>query len=438
MITDAFYNTRELVEKAIVGCLLQDFDATMRFLVGSGIDGPNSFSNDFAKTILETALALSERKKPIDSTTVYTEISKRGLFARRHSELATYISAAIDFAPTVHIADYLAGTLRSMIAHDKLKTEIGKISQEIDATTDAVSVAKDAANRFEAIAIDCAEREETIVDAVRAKDDALRKLDEYKDRSKVRRISFGIDELDRIVHVHSRTLVTIAARPSQGKTALACQVALKAAAAGTPVLFVTLEMPACDLVQRMLAHLSGVPLNAIRYGMVPEQLGNFNAASDNFEFLPIRFIERGSYTTEQLAVDVEREVEMHGAQLLVLDYVQLMRPTRKCDRREQEVAEVYSTLCRIKGDNNIAVVALAQLNRDVEKSERKPRMSDIRESGAAENDSDVVMFIHKHAKEKDAEDAPVTLVVGKNRNGATGDIECVFHRPIFTFSSKIT
>jgi len=428
---DNYFTTRHSVEHCFIGCLLQEAEATVEAAVKVGLASPEFIENDFGRSIYESALNLMQDGNPVDGATVFADICKRKLFEKSHAEVAKYIAESYDMAPTPAAARYFAEIILDAVVVEKLNKEGERIKTKTISTNEPIELAKETSVRFadiaKTIAVETAQIS-TSTDALRA---AMIRLDEIRNLTGARRILFGIDSLDKFIHLLPRTLVTIAARPGIGKTALAGQLCLNATQKNVHVVFVTLEMSAADITQRMLAHLSGVSLNNIRRAMTQQELDSFESAKRLFATLPVHFIERGSMTCDELASECGRLVKLHNAQLLIVDYAQLVLPSKDCSNREQEVASVYATLRRFTGDYNIVTVALAQLNRDVEKSAGEPKLSHIRESGAAESDSDVVMFLHAP---QDKPEAPTKIIWRKNRGGVTsGHVDCDFNKPVFTF-----
>lgn len=246
----------------------------------------------------------------------------------------------------------------------------------------------------------------------------------------------GFEDLDRlIVGLCPNHLDVIAARPSIGKTALACKIALTFARREEPVYFVTIEMGKLDIAAR-LACIHGC-LNAHEL-----QEGRFSGTSieqtmkqdrllsafGEVQEMPIFIDDDGGPTVAHIASNARRIKRKHGLKLVIVDYLQLIEPEDRKDIREQQVAKISKGLKRLAKELGVPVIVLAQLNRGVEhRPDKRPRLADLRESGAVEQDADVVMFLHR-PEFYDPEDrrGEADLIVAKNRGGKTGTVTLGF------------
>lgn len=255
-----------------------------------------------------------------------------------------------------------------------------------------------------------------------------------------------------------KQLVIGAGRPGMGKTALALSYSIGAARAGHGVLFVSLEMSSEELAARMAADMCfdgdlRVPFGMIRDGNVgPRQMDAIEAARQEMKRLPFQVIDAGSLTTGRLASLVRRHARKMAArgqrlELVVIDYLQLLRPDGKNKSAYESVSEVSRALKALAKDSGVAVFALAQLSREVEKrTDRRPQLSDLRDSGQIEQDADAVLFLKREEyylaqiePEQTSPDRPgwealwadnegqIEFIVAKRRNGVTGSAKGEFH-----------
>ncbi len=222
-------------------------------------------------------------------------------------------------------------------------------------------------------------------------------------------------------------LIIIAARPSMGKTALALNIALRSAVHhGTRTAVFSLEMSTEQLIQRMLCTFGKVDLANMRRGFLDDE--DWTKLYDAAQYLSgaaIFIDDTPSLSTLELRARCRRLKAEHGIQLVIVDYLQLMRASRNIDSREQEISDISRTLKAIAKELNIPVVALSQLNRKVEeRSDKRPMLSDLRESGAIEQDADVICFIYRDEVYNKKDDNPkrgvAEIIIGKQRNGPTG------------------
>ncbi len=251
-------------------------------------------------------------------------------------------------------------------------------------------------------------------------------------------VTTGFSSLDRVTTgFELSALYILAARAGMGKTAMAMQMAAAAAAAGHPVLVASLEMPRTQLVRRITCARARVSVKAVKERtMTPAQWSAFTAAASEIAQLPIKFADAPGQTL----LDLKASVRTHKPKLLVVDHIGLLRPAAGASgakrSREQEVAEFSRGLKRIALEENIPVLALCQVNREVAKSARRPTMSDLRESGAIEQDADGIWMIHRPGY-YDPKASPevrreAELIIAKQRDGETGILPMHWNAPEFS------
>lgn len=230
-------------------------------------------------------------------------------------------------------------------------------------------------------------------------------------------------------------LVIIAARPSVGKTALMIQIARDSAAAGTPVGIFSAEMSVHALTERSVGGAAGVNTRYVKHWKEPE-FRAFHVEAAKFARLPIYMDDTPRITVEKIRAITREWVKKHGVKLITVDYIQLLTTEKKTDSREQEVAHICSTLFLIARENNISVLALAQLNRESEKKGAgAPKMSQMRESGSLEQDAAVVGILYRVDDDEDggkearynSEPFKVFLDIQKNRYGGPFRVPLMFH-----------
>lgn len=261
-------------------------------------------------------------------------------------------------------------------------------------------------------------------------------------------IKSGITTLDDFILGFGKgEMSTIAGRPGMGKSSMARDILLNVGkpAAGTgAALLCTLEMGCGEIIELLAANLAKVDYNSIKKGDATEQvLGKFQAALEQLSQYSV-IINDDSYVVPDSIRDILKSIEKdEPIACLIVDYLQLMSLRKKVTNRQEEVSEISRELKAIAREFNIPVIAFSQLNRNVEsRVDPRPRMTDLRESGAMENDSTKIILIHRPSyfdKQLDpnAEDTgEAELIVCKNRNGATGNIECAFISSWMSFRNK--
>ncbi|HSW65447.1 MAG TPA: DnaB-like helicase C-terminal domain-containing protein [Dissulfurispiraceae bacterium] len=267
----------------------------------------------------------------------------------------------------------------------------------------------------------------------------------------MRGLSIGLSDANRyLAGLRNGQFIVIAARPACGKSAMALQVAESLAEDGIPVGFFSLEMSQDEIRERSLirglTYTVGEQLFTIcnRHlstpDFTPSQMAMIERRLDRLARLPIYIQDCGTLRMADLRLQAANLKAKHGVKLIILDYLQLLTEPPGCERQPmvQKVTEFSKGLKALAVDLNLPVLALSQLNRAVEtdKDNRRPVLSDLRESGAIEQDANIVMFLHrqryKHENDRPVME-PVELIIAKNRNGPTGIVDLLWHRESFTF-----
>jgi len=286
----------------------------------------------------------------------------------------------------------------------------------------------------------------------------------YKNDEGIVGVPTGLTDLDDTLGgLHESDLIIIAGRPSMGKTALATNIAFNAAqrlqASGkkSSIAFFSLEMSSEQLSTRILAEQSRIKSNDIRRGRISdEQFDKFIETSKNISELPLYIDETPAISIATLSNRARRIKRLHGLDMLVVDYIQLVRATNTNDGRVQEISEITQGLKAIAKELAIPVLALSQLSRQVEQRDNhKPQLSDLRESGSIEQDADVVMFVFREAyylERKEPRPATVEhaewqakmneitslaeIIIGKHRHGPTRSIMLEFEAMFTKFKDR--
>ena len=286
----------------------------------------------------------------------------------------------------------------------------------------------------------------------------------YKNEEGLVGVPTGLTDLDdRLGGLHKSDLIIIAGRPSMGKTALATNIAfnaaqkLQASDKKSTIAFFSLEMSSEQLSTRILAEQSRIKSNDIRRGKITEeQFDKFIETSKSISELPLYIDETPAISIAALANRSRRIKRLYGLDMIVVDYIQLMRATNTRDGRVQEISEITQGLKAIAKELSIPVVALSQLSRAVEqRDDKKPQLSDLRESGSIEQDADVVMFVYRegyYLERKEPRPATVEhaewqakmndvsnlaeIIIGKQRHGPTGNVMLEFEAMFTKFKDR--
>jgi len=372
---------------------------------------------------------LDDRGDPIDPVTVHAALVSLGLAeeATRVSDLVGFVANAPATSSTRKYAEIVAELAR--------KRRLAGAGQEIteaalDPTRDAASVLSEAEDRLVAAAGETSDdRGPGSVDAV--VDLALARADVAELRGGgLSGLSTGHVDLDeRLGGIDHSRLVVVGARPSMGKTAFGLGIVLANAKAGVPTLFCSLEMSRDEIGARLLAMEAGVSVDEQRSGGLTEaQWTRLYEARDRLATFPLVVDDRSSPTLSEIRLVAKAMRSKQGLGLLVLDYLQLVAG-RSEDRREIQIRETAEGLKAIAKDLECVVVAAAQLNRGVEaREDKRPLLSDLRESGGIEQAADVVMFIYRDEYYHPASAGAGTaeILIRKNRSGPTGSVRLAF------------
>ena len=268
-------------------------------------------------------------------------------------------------------------------------------------------------------------------------EEIFKRMDEGNDGVGVRT---GFGRLDEKTQgFHAGELSILAARPSMGKTALVCNIAVSAADSGKSILMFSLEQSRSELAERLLCIKAKIHGQNLRKGDLDggEQEA-LSRACERLRASRIHIDDRVGRTVPQMAAVARRVKRRRGLDLIVFDYLQLIEPEDKRIPREQQISSITRRLKFMSKDLGVPVIALSQLSRGVEQREdKRPRLSDLRESGAIEQDADIVMFLYR-PEVYDRENRPgeADLIISKNRHGPTGDVELVWLRETLRFEPK--
>ena len=262
-------------------------------------------------------------------------------------------------------------------------------------------------------------------------DEAMTDLEKIQNReSAFAGVPTGFRDVDALLSgLQGGNLIIIAARPGVGKSSLVTNLARNVAVdAGLPVAMFSLEMSKWEIGMRLLCGEARVPWDSIRNKRVgAEDWSRIAQAADSLHDAPLFIVDSGNVTLVDIRAKARRlAARRQGLGLIIVDYLQLMSHTRRVDNRQQEIAEISRGLKMFAKELEIPIIAVSQLNRDPERrQDKRPQLSDLRESGALEQDADVVMFIHRDDSDP-AKKGLADLIVAKHRNGPTDTIPLTF------------
>src|SRR3989344_2692792 len=419
-------------EQSVLGSLLIDKDAIIRV---ADVLNPEDFYQSSHEKIYEAILDLFDKGKPVDILSVTNLLKERGFLKEVGG--SSYLAEITNQVPTAsHVQNYAKIVKEKKILRDLIRassditeTVFGHSTEDIEAVLDGVeqkilSMSKKS----------LPQNFVHVKDELKTAYERIEKL--HRGEGAIRGVPTGFKDLDNIISGLQRSdFIVLGARPSLGKTALALDIARHAAMkAGVPVGYFSLEMSREQVIDRLISSESQVPLWRLRTGRITDdqEFEMIQYALDKLSRSPIYIDDTPSPNIMQMRSMARRLQIEKGLGLLVVDYLQLIMPRMGgSDNMVQQVTEISRSLKALGRELNVPILALSQLSRGVEQREIKlPKLSDLRESGSIEQDSDVVMFIYR--KDRDRIDLPLEeqniakIIIAKHRNGPLGSVDLKF------------
>jgi replicative DNA helicase len=381
------------------------------------------------KSILTAMLELSEKNIQIDIITIAERLGAQHLLAAVGG-LAYLGELQGNSVGGSNIKAY-ANTIRDCALRRELSEAVFDIAGKCnDKSMTASELVSDAEARI--FALNETRETHEPVSIKTAVDEALEKISNIIDGVKYQ--SSGLTDLDKLTGgLHGGAVYVIAARPSMGKTALACSIAHSIAKDAKHVYFATLEMPRREIATRLIAIDGNVNVGNVKEWK-SEDYDRLHVGSARVNELPIIIDHEEGLTIPKLRSRARRMKRKTGLDCIVVDYLQLMK--QKASSREQEIAGLSGGIKSLAKELDVPIILLAQLNRDCDsRADRRPLLSDLRESGAIEQDADVVVMLYRdEVYNKDSQyKGTAELLVRKNRHGATGDIFTSFNKETMRF-----
>jgi replicative DNA helicase len=422
------------LEEAVLGAIMIDKDAANTVLE---ILKPESFYSDLNKKIFEAITALSKEMQPIDILTVKDELVKR----KQLNEIggALYLTKLTGRVASAAHCEFHA----RIIAQKYIQRELIRIATDIerkafDDEEDIDDLLDYSQDQIFGLSEGTIKRETQPIDEVLKKAiEQIRIAGERKDG--LSGVPSGFSDIDRVTSGWQNSdLIIVAARPSMGKTAFVLSMARNIAVNHKQAVgFFSLEMSSVQLVNRLVIAETELRAETIRTGKLsPQEWGILETRIKTLEDCHIYIDDTPAITIFELRSKARRLVSQKDVKLIIIDYLQLMSsPSDNKGNREQEVSTISRSLKALAKDLNVPIIALSQLNRSVEtrSGSKRPQLSDLRESGAIEQDADIVMFIHrpeKYGLESGEEGASTKglaqIIIAKHRNGAVTDVDLKF------------
>jgi replicative DNA helicase len=428
-------------EQSVLGSLLLDKRAIIRV---ADIINPEDFYRDIHKIIYQTMLELSEKSEPIDLMTVSNRLEERDLLERIGG--SSYLTALVNFVPTAANAAHYAKivqrkkTLRDLIEAAHNITQISY--QEVE----EIEIVLDQAEK-NIFAISQRSLKQFFTPIKPALAEAFDRIDQLHkhEGGTLRGIPTGFVDLDnKLAGLQKSDYILLAARPSLGKTTLALDIARHIGVNEKKTVGIfSLEMSAPQVVDRILCAQAGIDLWKLRTGRLSSK-GDENDFTKIQEAIGVLsessiFIDdSASSTVLEIKTKARRLQAEFGLDLIIVDYIQLIRPMSNYESPVQQMTEISRSLKALARELNIPVLAVSQLSRASEQREdKRPKLSDLRDSGSLEQDADVVLLIfredlaHKNSEQKNIAE----IIIAKHRNGPIGEIKLYFDQDKVTFQS---
>lgn len=426
-------------EMAVLGSMLLDEDAIAVAIESLEI---SSFYKDSHRKIFEAILDLYNSNKAVDLITLTDELKRKGVLEEIGG--VSLLTSLVNLVPTAaNISHYVAivkekNILRSLINNSTKIVSLcyeneGNVGELVDSAEKLIFEVSDRRPRSGFL---------HLKDVVKNSIETIDKL--YQKKAHVTGIPTGFIDFDlKTAGLQPSDLIIIAGRPSMGKSALAINMVEHAGVVEKiPVAVFSLEMSKEQLVQRMLCAHARVDAHKVRTGyLAPSDWPKLTAAAGTLSEAPIFIDDTPAISVMELRAKARRLFRaQHNIQLIVLDYMQLMRGSGKAESRQQEISDISRSLKELSRELNVPVLAISQLSRAVEaRTDHRPQLSDLRESGAIEQDADVVVLIlrEEYYNSTPENQGIAEIIIAKQRNGPVGSMKLAFIKEYTRFENLI-
>lgn len=420
-----------LMERGVLGCVLLSPNDCICECVEKFRAGSEVFYDLRHQIIYDALVEMWDARVPVDVFTLQQRLKDKQLLEQVGG--VVYLAELPNLVPSAANLSYYADTVKEKWKLRKMIHTCTAIVGRAYESGDVDAIVSECERDLSAVMNADGKRENAIKELVLSSINQIEKANENKDR--LTGLSTGLIDLDKITcGLQPADMIVIAARPSVGKTSLAMGIAEhNAVERGVPTGVFSVEMSDISLVTRILCSRARVDSQRVRRGdLTSADFTKLAVAAEKVAKSPL-YIDESSTTLTQLRAKARRWHQLYGIKLAVIDYLQLLHD--KADTRQQEIAQISSGIKALAKELKIPFLVLSQLNRELEKggkTARRPRLSDIRESGSIEQDADVVGLLFRP---DDENEYSVTLDIAKQRNGPTGDIELTFLKQCTRFES---
>ncbi len=425
-------------EKSVLGSMLIDQEA-----IGAAVEVLDEmwFYDNAHRKIYKAVVDLYQARKNVDLVTLSDKLKSDGLLDQIGG--ATYLSGIIDVVPTSANVEHYAHIVKEKGVLRKLIQNATSIITDSYKFTGNIEEAVDNAERliFEIADLKQSRKTSHIKDLVK---EGIEKLDRlYQRKEHITGIATGFTKLDSMTSgLQESDLIIVAGRPSMGKSALAVSIAQKVGIEQKQgVAIFSLEMSKEQLVQRMLCSQARVDAHKVRSGfLAPSDWPKLTAAAGKLSESKILIDDTPAISALELRAKARRLKANNQVDLIVLDYLQLMRGSTKADSRQQEISEISRSLKALARELKVPIIALSQLSRAVEsRQDHRPQLSDLRESGAIEQDADLVVLLMREEYYNQTEEnrGLADVIIAKQRNGPVGTVKLAFIKEYMRFENLV-
>ncbi|HEU4829008.1 MAG TPA: replicative DNA helicase [Gemmatimonadales bacterium] len=424
-------------EQAVLGAMLLDQDAALR---ASELLDDSMFYREAHRRLYRAMAALTERRTVIDHITLRDELMRRGeLDAAGGLE---YLAELVDAVPTAANLEFHARIVKDKaILRRLIEGATAIVTEAYDGKATAGELLDSAESRIFQISQQRGDEGFTRIKEMLWP--TMERIETLQKSGKaITGVPSGFTDLDSLTSgFQPSELVVVAARPSMGKTAFCLNIASNAALEGQGVAIFSLEMSKESLVHRMLTAMARVDSQRVRQGSLRDfDFTQLARAAGILQSCPIWIDDTPALTLLEMRSKARRLKAENDLRMVVVDYLQLMRSPEYSENRVQEISDISRSLKALARELEIPVIALSQLSRASEQrgGERKPILSDLRDSGAIEQDADLVLFIHRaeyYDREDESKRGLAEVMLSKNRNGPTGDVQLRFSREYTRFDN---
>lgn len=432
-----------ILERHLIGACLQE---SICFDEAAEIVDAGDFAMDEHAEIFKECGRLRSQGRQISTADVFEHLVRIGRADLQcfDGNAAWWLRQTADLEPTGSRARYYAIHIREAATFRRLRGFAHEVmGYAYKPFAPAADILGQAESKLFELSNAAGPKKDTVVRSGPMLQSALSRIDDRAAAGgRMLGLASGYAELDHhLAGFRPGQMVVVGARPSVGKTALALNIASNVAITGAPTLFFSLEMPQCEIADRLLAMGSGVSMHKINSGA--------GLDSDEIQKLTVAASEGGiggcdlfvddnsAHSGDSMLQVSRRSVRKFGIKLILVDYLQLMRPENPRLNRNEQVGALARKVKHIARELMVPVICLAQLNREVESRNGEPRLSDLRDSGEIEQHADGVVLLHRHPNQPENQPGwNIDAIIAKNRNGPTGRAPLVYMRSVMKFENK--